>query len=83
MNDYIIESMALVGCGVSDTKEIAEIVKGLSEIEHDTLDAMYNFGHHTTLTPVGSSTRAKLMSEYDDDDITCLSTYVNAYRNTN
>lgn len=75
--------MAQVGCGISDTKEIAQIVESLTDIEHDTLDAMHNFGQHTTLTPVGSMTRANLISRYSDDDLICLSTYVNAYRNCN
>jgi len=66
MQTYIIESMAQVGCGVSDTKEIAQIVESLTDIEHDTLDAMHNFGQHTTLTPVGSMTRANLISRYSD-----------------
>lgn len=83
MQTYIIESMAQVGCGVSDTKEIAQIVESLTDIEQDTLDAMHNFGQHTTLTPVGSMTRANLISKYSDDDLICLSTYVNAYRNCN
>jgi hypothetical protein len=83
MQNYIIESMAQVGCGISDTKEIAQIVESLTDIEHDTLDAMHNFGQHTTLTPVGSMTRANLISRYSDDDLICLSTYVNAYRNCN
>ena len=75
--------MAQVGCGISDTKEIAQIVESLTDIEQDTLDAMHNFGQHTTLTPVGSMTRANLISRYSDDDLICLSTYVNAYRNCN
>lgn len=83
MQNYIIESMAQVGCGISDTKEIAQIVESLTDIEHDTLDAMHNFGQHTTLTPVGSMTRANLISKYSDDDLICLSAYVNAYRNCN
>lgn len=83
MQTYIIESMAQVGCGVSDTKEIAQIVESLTDIEHDTLDAMHNFGQHTTLTPVGSMTRANLISKYSDDDLICLSAYINAYRSCN
>lgn len=83
MQTYIIESMAQVGCGVSDTKEIAQIVESLTDIEHDTLDAMHNFGQHTTLTPVGSMTRANLISRYSDDDLICLSAYINAYRSCN
>lgn len=75
--------MANIGCGVSDTKEIAQIVESLTEIELDTLDAMHNFGMHTTMTHAGNVARDKLISEYSDDDLICLSTYVNAYRSCN
>lgn len=81
MHPYITESMARVGCGASDTKEIAEIASKLSHLEWDTLDAMHNFGQHTTLTPVGSATRQGLISQFSDDDLICLSAYVNAHRN--
>ena len=81
MNSYIIESMAQVGCGVSDTREIASIVKSFTDIERDTLDAMHNFGMQATLTPAGSATRAKLVIKYSNDDLICLSAYVNATRN--
>ena len=81
MNTYIIESMARVGCGVSDTNEIATIVSGMSDIERDTLDAMHNFGMETSFTPAGNKARAELVRNYDDDDLLCLSTYVNASRN--
>ncbi len=83
MNDYITESMARIGCGLSDVKDIASIIATLPEIAIDTLDAMYNFGFHTTLTSAGSKARADLISDFSDDDLVCLSTYVNAYRNSN
>jgi hypothetical protein len=83
MNSYIVESMAMVGCGRVDTEEVAKVVASLSDIEVDTLDAIYNFGLHTTLTPAGSKARASLISSYSDDDIDVMATYVNAYRNCN
>lgn len=83
MTQYMIESMAQVGCGVTDTEDIAQIVAQLPEIAVDTLDAMHNFGMHTTLTPAGSKARADLISSFSDDDLICLATYVNAYRNSN
>lgn len=81
MNDYITDTMAAYGCGLGDTREIADIVDRFTEIEWDTLDAMHNFGAHTTLTPYGSKTRAGLISRYSDDDLLCFAAYVNAYRN--
>lgn len=81
MNDYIIEKMAQVGCSASDTREIAGIVNKMTQIQWDTLDAMYNFGFHTSLTPVASATRQSLISDYSDDEIECFSAYVNALRN--
>lgn len=82
MNRYIKESMAQVGCGSSDAQEIANICSKLSKIQWDTLDALYNFGIDTDLTEAGEAARAELKTEYDDDDLVCLSAYVNAYRNT-
>lgn len=82
MNEYIKESMAMVGCGASDTREIANICSNLSEIEWDTLDAMYSFGADTTLTEAGEAARANLKADNSDDDLICLAAYVNAHRNT-
>lgn len=83
MHPYILESLAMVGCGAGDARELAAICEGLPSIAWDTLDAMHNFGPHTTLTPAGSAARADLTSEYSDDDLICLAAYVNAYRNVN
>ena len=81
MHPYIIESMAQVGCGVGDTEETATIVEKMTPIQWDVLDAMHNFGMHTTLTPVGSATRQRLVSDFSDDELICLAAYVNASRN--
>lgn len=81
--DYINDKMADYGCGAGDVREIADIVDRMTPIEWDTLDAMHNFGSHTTLTPYGSTTRAGLIAKYSDDDLLCFAAYVNAYRNVN
>lgn len=80
MHNYILESMAQVGCGASDTREISEIVNNMTAIQRDTLDAMHNFGIHTTLTPVASATRQRLISDYSIDELECFAAYVNASR---
>lgn len=80
MNSYIIESMALVGCGVGDTKQIATIVSHMTPLQHDALDAMYNFGANTELLPKADVARQALRQEYDEDELVCLSAYVNAMR---
>lgn len=82
MNEYIAQSMASVGCGASDTREVASICAKLPHIAWDTLDAMYSFGADTDLTEAGEKARKSLRDEYSDDDLLCFSTYVNAHRNT-
>ena len=79
--NYILSKMAEVGCGVVDTADIAIICDNLTDIERDTLDAMHNLGMHVSLTPIGSMTRANLISQFSDDDLMCLSAYVSARRN--
>lgn len=81
MHDYITETMAHVGCGVGDTREIAAICKDLPHIQWDTLDAMNSFGPTTTLTEAGNEARIALEDQYDDDTLECLAAYVGAYRN--
>lgn len=81
MNKYIIESMAQVGCGVTDTKEVAETVSRLPKKAHDVLDTWYNIGRNIELKAEYTSTVEMLKDNFNDDDITCLSTFVNAKRN--
>ena len=81
MDNYILEMMAQMGCGSSDTREIAAIVDTLPHITWDTLDALYSFGIDIDLTPAGDAARDELRAMYSEDDIECFAAYVNAYRN--
>ena len=81
MNDYIIQSMALVGCGVSDTKDIAQIVSTLPREAKDVLDTWHNVGTNIPLKSEYQTVADMLKTRFSDDDITCLGAYVNASRN--
>lgn len=81
MNKYIIESMAQVGCGVTDTKEVAETVSRLPKKAHDVLDTWYNIGRNIELRAEYQAIAQMLKDKFSDDDITCLSTFINATRN--
>lgn len=83
MNNYIIEAMTQVGCGVSDTKEIASIVDTLSTKQKDILDGWHNLGKNIPLKGEYQEISQELNSQFSDDDIECLSAYVNASRNVN
>lgn len=82
MNGYIIESMARMGCGITDTQQVHETVAKLPKMAQDVLDAWYNFGRSTDLLPAAQADAEKLRAEYSDDDLDCMQSYVNAYRNT-
>lgn len=81
MDKYIIESMAGVGCGISDTREVAETVNQLPSKAKDVLDTWHNLGQKIELRADYQPIAKMLKSKFSDDDIICLSTFVNASRN--
>lgn len=79
--NYIVEKMATVGCGATDTLEIKALCDDMSTEQRDVLDCWHNNGFGIPLRPVYFETAGKLKRDFTEDDLTVLGAYVNARRN--
>jgi len=79
--EYITQVMATVGCGTTDTLEVARICDKLNKKQRDVLDCWHNIGCDIQLAEEYRATGKELKSQFTDDEILVLGAYINAKRN--
>lgn len=81
MDDYIIEKMADVGCGLSDVRIAENDCDSMSKDQKDILDCWHNNGIKIPLSTKYKSAADSLTKKYSEDDLIVLGAYVSARRN--